>query len=142
MCTEKNFDVSTVIKELMHEFGFSNVKEFSNELGCNYMMLYYHYIGRNNDMSSELAKKIIARYPNVRTEFLMRGELPIFKGQEKEMPESFSLKDEVTVSDMFKLLERVTTLLEKVQAREEIIDEKIKRLEELEKSLKSSADKK
>lgn len=136
MGLNENMGVSSIIKELMHEFGFTSVKEFAKELDCNYMMLYYHYAGRNNDMSSELAKKILARYPNVRTEFLMRGEMPIFKGQDKLMPESFSLSsDPVTTNDMFRLLDRITILLEKVQAREELLDEKLKRLEQLEKSL-------
>lgn len=136
MAANKNEGVSSIIKDLMHELGFSNVREFSEELGCNYMMLYYHFSGKNNVMSTELSKKILARYPNVRPQFIMRGEYPIFKGQEPEMPQSFGKTDAtITSAEMFSLLDRITILLEKVQAREEYLDQKIAKVEELEREL-------
>lgn len=121
----------------MFELGYDSVSRFCNDLGANYMQVYYTYNGQNNTISSELIAKILNKYPQVRRQFIETGEGPALSDGKTmhNQPVSTQLQtpenNQVTLDDMFRLLDRLTTLFEKVQKREEKVEQLQERTENL-----------
>ena len=125
-----------IIKTIMFTYGFDSVQKFADEIGANYMQVYYTYIGRTTAISTELAEKILARFPDLNKKFLETGFGSVKAGEEEEPEEDVERPhDEITAADMFRLLERVTTLLEKVQERENLLLQKMEELKRREEKL-------
>ena len=119
--------VIRIIKTLMFHLGYDSVQKFADDMGANYMQVYYCYTGKTTNISPNLENKIIAKFPNVSREFLRNGVGDV-EGN-SDFGESFAQEqNEVTAADMFRLLDRVTTLMEKLQTREDFL---MRRLEEL-----------
>lgn len=116
---------SRIVKELMFNLGIKSVQEFVNLLGVPYMQVYYAYNGTVNNMSQEMIDKIIETYPNVRERFLRYGEYPIFYEKENEArlqnQEQEAFPKPVTNAELFTMLERITTLFEKLQHHDQSI---------------------
>ena len=118
-----------IIKTLMYTYGYNSVQKFADDIGANYMQVYYCYIGKTTSVSSDLEEKIISKLKDVNPEFIRTGFGPVKGGEEIPVPlgEKMS-KTDISPNELYSLLDRVTTLLEKVQAREDYL---IRRMEEL-----------
>lgn len=127
--------VIRIIKTIMFTYGFDSVQGFADEIGANYMQVYYTYIGKTTAISTELAEKILAKFTDLNKEFLETGFGPVKVGGEEPGEDIVRPRDEVTTADMFRLLERVTTLLEKVQERENLLLQKMEELKRREEKL-------
>lgn len=100
-----------IIREVMHVAGFDSVQDFVNALGVNYMMVYNPYCGKVSRLSDELITRINQEYPNISIQYLTTGDGDLDQKQQSQ--------DGVSNTDIVNLLERVTTLLEKIQSRDE-----------------------
>lgn len=127
--------VQRIISKVRQELGFRSVQKFADAIGAGYMQVYYCETGKVNEVSEELIEKITTTFDNVNPEFLRTGYGDIIKTEDKTDNESFSLDAQITNGEIVKLIDRLVLLLEKVQAREERLEEKCKRVEELENKL-------
>lgn len=135
METETRKDrIIRIIRTIMFNYKYDSVQKFADDIGANYMQVYYCSIGKTTTLSPDLEDKILAKFQDLNPSFLKTGlgsvttdNIPTTIGER----ESF----EVTNADMFRLLERITTLLEKVQEREDLLVQRIEELKRREKEL-------
>ena len=135
---------SKIIKDVMSAKGYSSITDFANDIGISYMKLYYVYNGKTNNMSEDLAYRIVGRFPDINVAYLFTGhgsmlnnsvpkdytpkepvlEEPKPKEQEpteqvKEEAKEQKPRSEISNSELFGLLERITALFERIQDSEE-----------------------
>ena len=121
-----------ILRTLMFELGIDSVSKFCNEINANYMQVYYTYNGQVNSISYELISKILNKYPRVNRKYLESGEGDVFVNSDNsKLTERTAIDKPVSLDDMFRLLDRLTTLFEKVQKREEHIEQLQERTEKL-----------
>lgn len=111
-----------IMKSLLHALDM-NVSELSDATGIGYMGLYYLNVGRTREFPEETIDAICLKFPTISRDFLTTGiGSPFLDG--RKIDEEQSLKSENA------LLEKITSLLDRVLSREEAIDKKIVILEE------------
>lgn len=121
-----------IVREIMFNLGYDNVREFAETIDANYMQVYYSYVGKVNQLSNDLIEKILTRFTNIRREFLTTGEKPIFNDDSDSIDEP---PTETSQFDYTNMLERMITLFEKVQRQSEMIEQREIRIIELENKL-------
>lgn len=68
-----------ILNELISELGL-NKSSFSKKIGIKSQALQSYFNGNTQTIKYKFANRIIKAFPNVRINFLMQGEKPIFKG--------------------------------------------------------------
>lgn len=129
--------VIRIIKTLMYTFGYDSVQKFADDLNANYMQVYYCYTGKTTSISADLEEKIIAKFPKVNREFLRTGAGDVEGNGEEEDELVIPEQGEISAADMFRLLDRVTTLMEKLQTREDFLMRKLEELKRKEEEIDS-----
>lgn len=121
-----------VIRDLMHATGYDSVQEFADKLDVGYMTVYNPYSGRVSRLSDELISVVKEKFPEVNETYLMTGTGNILINNKQTHNDPTLTND-----DMFRLLERITTLLERVQMREERLTSIVENVTELQNKLAS-----
>lgn len=128
----KNYSSSKIIKDIMHYAGCDNVSLFCNLIGASYMKVYYMWRG-TTPISEEVLLKIHNTFPEIRLQYI--------KGEDNRMLENDESTSngksdsQVTMQDMFVLIERLTTLFEKMQESQNKMNEHYMHILELEERL-------
>ncbi len=124
----------------MFELGFASVRDFAKELAVPYMQVYNCVSGRTYEMPVLLKMRIAEKFPNVSKDFLynMSGEplktatVPKFQENDIEQEPEPSTDNPLSNTEMFALLNRVTTHHEKVQKTQDNLINGINRITALE----------
>lgn len=145
-----------ILKTVLYVTNYDKINEFSDAIGANYMQVYNAYAGRTKVMPQSLAKKILEAFPELNPEFVNKGEGEPLLGGGSHVSDDSSIfirknddePKDVTTSDMFKLLDRVTDLMKKVQEkweeldkRELVLENRLRRIDDLESRLIELLDK-
>lgn len=142
-----------ILKTIMFVTNYDKVNEFSDAIGANYMQVYYCVTGRTKGVNMDLAEKILKKFPDLNPEFIRKGVgvplkndssngnnvptefIPYEKYNNDDLPQ-------IATSDVVTLLNRVTSLLEKVQQKwdevqnhELVLENRLKRIDALETRL-------
>ena len=133
--TENCIDAKVIIQKVLDALDMK-APTFAEQVGVSYMRIFDLQRGRTKKFNPNMVQSICNRFPQISKNFLYTGEGPLFIEDEKpELPKKPAQKELFSPEAAQPTVERVLSLLEKLQQKDEYITEKMQKLQEWEREL-------